>query len=117
METIIFGSLRANIRKNSQIGDCYTLVVDITDVKHLGVSAALSLEESILEMINAGRSVYIVTTKEQALERLGKLNFLKYIPDENIIVGREAALERIATEQPKTQRLNYDKNEYVASSI
>jgi len=95
--TMIFGSSRAITHKNSQIGGCHTLVVDITDVKHLGVSASLSLEESILEMINAGRSVYIVTTREQALQRLGRLDVLKYIPDENIITGRELALERIST--------------------
>jgi len=115
--TMIFGSSRAITRKNSQIGGCHTLVVDITDVKHLGVSAALSLEESILEMINAGRSVYIVTTKEQALQRLGKLDVLKYIPEENIIVGRQAALERISTKQSERLQVNYDKNEYVSSSV
>ena len=100
--TMIFGSSRAITRKNSQIGGCDTLVVDITDVKHLGVSAALSLEEAILEMINAGRSVYIVTTKEQALQRLGKLDVLKHIPEENIVVGREVALERISTKQSES---------------
>jgi len=93
--TMIFGSSRAITRKNSQFGGCHTLVVDITDVKHLGVSAALALEESILEMINAGRSVYIVTTKEQALQRLGKLDVLTKIPEENILVNRLDVLERV----------------------
>ena len=111
--SMIFGSSRAITRKNSQIGGCHTLVVDITDVKHLGVSAALSLEESILEMINAGRSVYIVTTKEQALQRLGKLDVLKNIPEENIIVGREVALERISEKQPERLQANYDENKSV----
>ena len=98
--TMIFGSSRAITHKNSQIGGCHTLVVDITDVKHLGVSAGLSLEESILEMVNAGRPVYIVTTREQALQRLGRLDVLKHIPEDNIIVGRELALERINSMQP-----------------
>jgi len=106
--SMIFGSSRAITRKNSQFGGCHTLVVDIADVKHLGVSAALALEESILEMINAGRSVYIVTTKEQALQRLGKLNVLKNIPEENIVVDREVVLERIRDKQP--DRLLAHKN-------
>ena len=97
--TMIFGSSRAITRKNSQFGGCHTLVVDITDVKHLGVSAALALEESILEMVSEGNSVYIVTTKEQALQRLGRLDVLKHIPEENIIVGRETALEIINAKQ------------------
>jgi len=108
--SMIFGSSRAITRKNSQFGGCHTLVVDITDVKHLGVSAALALEESILEMINAGRSVYIVTTKEQALQRLGKLDVLKNIPDENIVVGREVVLERISGKQPDRLLKNNDAN-------
>lgn len=99
--TMIFGSSRAITRKNSQFGGCHTLIVDITDVKHLGVSASLVLEESILEMVNAGRSVYIVTTKEQALQRLDKLGVLDKIPEENIIVGRQAALEHIGAKQPE----------------
>ena len=112
---MIFGTSRAITRKNSQIGGCHTLVVDITDVKHLGVSAALALEESILEMINDGRSVYIVTTKDQALQRLGKLDVLKKIPEENIVVNRLDVLERISTKQPKKLRKNYDENESVYS--
>ena len=113
--TMIFGSSRAITRKNSQFGGIHTLVVDITDVKHLGVSAALALEESILEMINDKRSVYIVTTKEQALQRLGKLDVLKYIPEENIIVGRQAALERINAKQPERLQANYDSNMSVSN--
>ena len=97
--TMIFGSSRAITRKNSQFGGCHTLVVDISDVKHLGVSAALALEESILEMITAGRSVYVVTTKEQALDRLDKLGVLKNIPQENIFVSRLDALESIKSQQ------------------
>ena len=108
--TMIFGSSRAITRKNSQIGGCNTLVVDITDVKHLGVSAGLALEESILEMINAGHSVYIVTTREQALQRLGKLDVLKHIPEENIIVGRLAALEHISAKQPERLYKNHNES-------
>lgn len=94
--TMIFGSSRAITRKNSRFGGCHTLVIDVTDVKHLGVSAALALEESILEMLNDNRSVYIVTTREQSLDRLEKTGVLKNIPEENIIVGREKALEIIS---------------------
>ena len=95
--TMIFGSSRAITRKNSQFGGCHSLVVDVADVGHLGVSASLALEEAILEMINDGGSVYIVTTKEQALDRLDKLGVLKKIPEENIFTNRLEALERIST--------------------
>jgi SulP family sulfate permease len=51
--TMIFGTSRAITRQNSQLENCHTLVIDMTDVKYLGVSSALSLEEAILDMLNA----------------------------------------------------------------
>jgi len=93
--TMIFGTSRAITRKNSKIAGCHALVIDILDVKHLGVSAALSLEEAIMDMIRAGRSVYIVAKDKQPLRRLGKLGLLNNIPRENITDNRIAALEHI----------------------
>ena len=113
---MIFGSSRAITRKNSQIGGCHTLVVDIADVKHLGVSAALALEESILEMTGAGRSVYIVTTREQALERLGRLDVLKNIPEDNILVDRQEVLERAREELREKKVLMGDDDSDSASN-
>jgi sulfate permease, SulP family len=92
---MIFGTSRSISRKNSQFGGSHTLVIDLVDVEHLGVSAALSLEESILEMTRAGRTVYIVSNKGQALERLENLNILSKIPGENIVESRLSALKRI----------------------
>jgi len=40
--TMIFGSSRAITRKNSQIGGCHSLIFDVADVGHLGVSARVS---------------------------------------------------------------------------
>jgi len=95
--TMIFGSSRAITRKNSKIEGCQALVVDIADVNHLGVSAALSLEESIADMVNAGRSVYIVARDGQPLQRLEKMGLLSNIPQQNIVTEREMALETLVT--------------------
>jgi len=92
--TMIFGTSRAITRKNSQIEGCRALVVDLNDVLHLGVSAALSLEEAILDMIRAGRSVYIVGTDSQPLQRLAKMGVLEKLSPENIVEQRVTALER-----------------------
>ena len=98
--TMIFGTSRVISRKNSEvIGRC-ALIIDITDVKHLGVSAALSLEESILDMIRAGRSVYIVAADDQPIRRLDKLGLLKRIPAENIVARRVDALEHLINIYP-----------------
>ncbi len=90
--TMIFGTSRAISRKNSQVEGRNVMVVDMTDVNHLGVSAALSLEEAILDMVNAGRSVYIAATEGQPIGRLRKLGLLAKIPEENILPRRTEAI-------------------------
>ena len=48
---MIFGTSRVISRKNSEVEGIRTLIVDVTDVVYLGVSAALAIEEAILDMI------------------------------------------------------------------
>jgi SulP family sulfate permease len=92
--TMIFGVSRAITRKNSGIGNCRALIIDISQVVHLGVSSALALEEAILDMLRAGRCVYIVGAHGQPRDRLERLGILKQIPRENITAKRTVALER-----------------------
>jgi SulP family sulfate permease len=108
--TMIFGTSRAITRKNSQIENCHALIVDINDVNHLGVSAALSLEESILDMVRAGRAVYIVASNGQPLQRLNKLGLLGKMPEENIVDNRIIALECIKDKQPDRTVISHDSN-------
>jgi SulP family sulfate permease len=98
--TMIFGASRAISRKNSQVEGCEALVIDITQVNHLGVSASLSLEEAMLDMIRAGRKVYIIGTNAQPLQRLEKLGLLKKLPPESIVEKRIDALERAVNVSP-----------------
>jgi SulP family sulfate permease len=92
--TMIFGVSRAITRKNSGVESCRALIIDISKVVHLGVSSALALEEAILDMLRAGRCVYIVGAHGQPRDRLERLGILKRIPRENIAVKRTVALER-----------------------
>ncbi len=91
--TMIFGTSRAISRKNSQVEGRNILVVDMSNVNHLGVSASLSLEEAILDMLNAGRSVYLVCGEGQPMNRLAKLGILQRIPPENIYEDRTEAIK------------------------
>jgi SulP family sulfate permease len=92
--TMMFGVSRAISRKNSEVEDCHALIMDFTDVIHLGVSASLALEESILDMIRVNRPVFIVGASEQVLGRLASLGLMKVIPAENILSSRERALQK-----------------------
>ena len=91
---MIFGVSRAISRKNSAVHGCEVLIIDITKVVHLGVSSALALEESIKDMLQAGKSVYIVGASGQPLERLQSLGVLGLLSPKNILEKRRTALER-----------------------
>jgi SulP family sulfate permease len=92
--SMIFGASRAITRKNSELEDCKALVIDLSDVVHLGVSAALALEEAVLDMLNAGRAVYITGARSQPLARLKDLGIVQRLPAENLVTNRAGALER-----------------------
>ena len=92
--TMIFGVSRAITRKNSGIENRRALIIDVSNVVHLGVSAALALEEAILDMLNAGRDVYIVGAHGQPHDRMERLGILDRLPPENITKKRTVALER-----------------------
>jgi SulP family sulfate permease len=90
---MIFGASRAISRKNSEVEGCQTLIIDMTDVKHLGVSSAIAIEDAILDMLDAGRQVFIVGAREQSLKRLEKMGVIDKLPPESITERRLKALE------------------------
>jgi SulP family sulfate permease len=92
--SIIFGASRAISRKNSAVEGCESLIVDLTDLVHLGVSSSLALEEAILDMLRAGRRVYLIGAQGQPRERLDRLGILTQLPAENIATKRSIVLER-----------------------
>ena len=92
--TMIFGVSRAITRKNSGNEACRALIIDISKVTHLGVSSALALEEAMLDMLRAGRGVYVVGAHGQPRDRLERIGILQQVPAENITTKRTVALER-----------------------
>lgn len=90
---MIFGTSRNISRQNSKVKNRKVLVVDMTDVSYLGVSAALALEESILDMVKAGRTVYIAGAGEQSMTRLRNMGMFDQLPPASFVENRERALE------------------------
>ncbi|MDJ0833596.1 MAG: SulP family inorganic anion transporter [Gammaproteobacteria bacterium] len=91
--SMMFGVSRAISRKNSEIQGCNALIIDLARVTHLGVSSALALEESIKDMLQAGKSILIVHSSGQPMERMRRLGILDKIPDKNLVKDRRKALE------------------------
>jgi SulP family sulfate permease len=92
--TMIFGASRAISRKNSAIANCDSLIIDVKDVEHLGVSAALALEAAMLDMIGARRKVYLVGAHGQPLQRMQIMGLIDGLPADCVLESREEALER-----------------------
>ena len=97
---MIFGASRAISRTNSAIEGCESLIVDFTQARHLGVSASLAVEEAILDMMRAGRAVYVVGATGQVRDRLDTLGILEQLPERNVVDQRASALRRAITGLP-----------------
>ena len=102
--TMVFGASRAISRKNSAVEDCEALIIDLSQVRHLGVSVSLALEEAILDMLSAGRSVYLVGASGQRRDRLEKLGLIQQLPADHLLDERSDALQRAITGLPAPAR-------------
>ena len=71
------------------------LIIDLTEVDHIGVSSALALEESMLDMIRANKGVFVVgNTDGQPFKRLKQMGIIDRMPAENVVANRTRALEQ-----------------------
>ena len=91
---MIFGVAKAISREHNAIGDCESVVFDLHEVSHLGVTASLALENAIKEAIEVGRTVHLVLLPGATRKRLEKLKLLQQLPEECITSDRCEALRR-----------------------
>ena len=91
---MIFGVAKAIGREHNAIGECKAVVFDLTEVSHLGVTAALAVENAVEEAIEKGREVYVVGASGTTQRRLEKLGLYKKLPAERTSLGRRDALQR-----------------------
>ncbi len=89
---MIFGVARAISQEHTAMVDHDVLIVDLQDVPHLGVTAALALENAIQDACEAGRHVFLVGVHGKTYRRLEKLGVLKVIPDHHRVQTRTEAL-------------------------
>jgi SulP family sulfate permease len=88
-----FGAGKILTQKLNAIGAFHTLVLDLSTVPLLGVTAALAIETLCLDSSQQGREVAIVTTTEQPLARLQRLE-VPQIEGVSILSSRSAALQQ-----------------------
>ena len=90
---MIFGLSRAISRSNQDFQACHSLVIDVSEVTHLGLSSALALEEAVCDALNANKKILIVHAEGQPWKRMLMLKCFDDIPDKNRLTDRRRALE------------------------
>jgi SulP family sulfate permease len=96
---LIFGSAQAVTRQQTRLAGARSLVVDLTEVPHLGVSASLALESTIRDTLQRGCPVYMAGVAEQPRKRFESLGVTGLVPPENWIPKRLDALQRAVADR------------------
>ena len=89
---MIFGVAKAISREHNAIGNCQAVVFDLSEVSHLGVTAAIALENAVKEAMEVGRDVFMVGVSGSTENRRRKLKLLERLPEGHLTADRLSAL-------------------------
>ncbi|WP_462330595.1 SulP family inorganic anion transporter [Thiohalocapsa halophila] len=96
---LIFGAAKAITRQQHEIAGAKSLVVDLTEVPHLGVTTSLALEGAVRDAVAHGCRVYFAGLQPQPRKRLLNLRLERVVPTDNWIDTRPDALKRAVAER------------------
>ncbi|MBD2773793.1 SulP family inorganic anion transporter [Iningainema tapete] len=91
---MIFGVSKAIAREQTAMKDHDVLIVDLSDVPLLGVTASLAIENTIKDAIEKDRKVFIVGATGKIQRRLEKLGIFDLLPQNQILMDRTEALRQ-----------------------
>lgn len=91
---MIFGVSKAINREHNAIQHCDALVLDLSDVPHVGVTSSLAIENAINEAIEKERQVFIVGATGQIKRRLERMGVFERIPTDHLLMDRTEALRQ-----------------------
>jgi SulP family sulfate permease len=101
---MIFGLSKAIAREHNAMRDADVLVLDLSDVPLLGVTASLAIENAIRDAADKGLQIYVVGASTKIQSRLEKLGLFEVIHPEHVLADRTDAL-RQAVEQVRGKNL------------
>jgi sulfate permease, SulP family len=90
---MIFGLSKAIAREHNAMQEADALVVDLSEVSSMGVTASLAIENVIRDAHDKGLAVYVAGANEKVLRRLQKLGVVDLLP-EAIVSDRTTALRQ-----------------------
>jgi SulP family sulfate permease len=91
---MIFGVAKAIGREHNAIADCRAVIFDLSEVSHLGVTAALAVENAVEEAIEKGRQVFVVGASGTTQRRLEKLGLYRKLAEDHTSLSRREALQQ-----------------------
>ncbi len=104
---MIFGVSKAISREQQAVEECDALVLDLSDVPHLGVTSSLAIENAIAEAQDKGLEIFIVGAAGAIRRRLQRFGILDRIPQQNLLMERSEALRQaVALVQGKPVAVN-----------
>ena len=89
-----FGAAKSISQRMSMVEKYEVLILDFSDVPHIGVTASLAIENMVNEACNKNRKVFLVGAKGRVRERLQKLKILDKLPPQNHVSDRLEALKQ-----------------------
>ncbi|MCM1984285.1 bicarbonate transporter BicA [Lyngbya confervoides] len=99
---MIFGVSKAISREHAAVSQAKALVLDLSDVPMLGVTASLAIENTIQDAQDLGVTVFIVGAAGKIKQRLEKVGILGKIPQNHLLPSRVEALRLAVAEQEQT---------------
>jgi sulfate permease, SulP family len=91
---MIFGVSKAIAREHSAMADSDVLILDLSDVPMLGVTACLAIENAIKDACEQGRQVLIVGASGKVKRRLEKFGIERFVPAHHFLMNRAEALKQ-----------------------
>jgi len=101
---MIFGLSKAIAREHNAMQDADALIIDLSDVPLLGVTASLAIENAIRDAHDKGLALYLVGASDKIQRRLHRLGLFDLITQEHVLSDRTEAL-KMAVSQVYTQNV------------
>lgn len=104
---MIFGVSKAIAREHSAMADSDVLILDLSDVPMLGVTASLAIENAIKDACDQGRQVLVVGAAGKVKRRLEKFGISRFVPANHFFIERLDALKQaVALVNPNAVNVN-----------
>ncbi|GET42800.1 sulfate permease family protein [Microseira wollei NIES-4236] len=91
---MIFGVSKAIAREHAAMRDADVLIVDLSDVPMMGVTASLAIENAIKDAVDQNRQVFIVGAAGKVKQPLEKFGIMDFVRADRFLDDRTEALRQ-----------------------